>query len=82
MTPEQLANIKRKGALVIRDVVDDAQATEWKASLDEFVKTNPSTDGGHFQPCTAVLVIEWIMNRLSGGEQTILQPLVRLSYLP
>lgn len=42
-------NIKRKGCLVIRDVVDDAQAREWKTTLDEFVKINPTADGEYLK---------------------------------
>ncbi|KAK7037759.1 hypothetical protein VNI00_010720 [Paramarasmius palmivorus] len=37
----RVEEIKRKGSVVIRDVVDDAQAAAWKRELDEFVKKNP-----------------------------------------
>ncbi|KAJ7036836.1 hypothetical protein C8F04DRAFT_1394077 [Mycena alexandri] len=42
----QIANIKRKGAVVIKDVVDDEQARAWKSSLEEFIKANPQSEGG------------------------------------
>ena len=34
--------------MVIRDVVDDADAIAWKKSLDEFVSVNPDVEGGFF----------------------------------
>ena len=34
--------------MVIRDVVDDADAVAWKKSLDEFVSVNPDVEGGFF----------------------------------
>ncbi|KAK7032721.1 DUF1479-domain-containing protein [Favolaschia claudopus] len=45
LTEGQIADIKRKGSVVIKDVVDDEQARAWKASLDEFVEANPQSDG-------------------------------------
>ncbi|KAF9266403.1 DUF1479-domain-containing protein [Marasmius fiardii PR-910] len=39
-SPEKIAEIKRKGSIVIKDIVDDVQAAGWKASLDQFVKEN------------------------------------------
>jgi hypothetical protein len=45
LKPEQIDDIKRKGSVVIKDVVDDAEAMSWKASLEEFVKTNPNVNG-------------------------------------
>ncbi|KAK7032751.1 DUF1479-domain-containing protein [Favolaschia claudopus] len=45
LTEAQIAEIKRKGSVVIKDVVDDDQARAWKASLEEFVKANPQSDG-------------------------------------
>jgi hypothetical protein len=45
LKPEQIDDIKRKGSVVIKDVVDDTEAMSWKASLDEFVKSNPNVDG-------------------------------------
>ncbi|KAJ7631784.1 hypothetical protein B0H17DRAFT_1108604 [Mycena rosella] len=41
----QIADIKRKGTVVITDVVDDAQARGWKVSLEEFIKANPQSEG-------------------------------------
>ncbi|KAJ7710084.1 hypothetical protein B0H14DRAFT_3641410 [Mycena olivaceomarginata] len=45
LSETQIAEIKRKGTVVIKDVVDDAQARAWKTSLEEFVKANPQSDG-------------------------------------
>ncbi|KAJ7824584.1 hypothetical protein B0H14DRAFT_3728287 [Mycena olivaceomarginata] len=45
LSEAQIADIKRKGTVVIKDVVDDDQARAWKASLEEFVKANPQSDG-------------------------------------
>lgn len=42
---EDIALIKQRGSLVIRNVVDDAEAAAWKTSLDEFVKANPGIKG-------------------------------------
>ena len=36
-----LETIRRKGCVVIRNVVDDAEATAWKNDLRDYVKTNP-----------------------------------------
>lgn len=33
--------VKRRGCVVIRDVVDDAEAAAWQRDLKEYVKTNP-----------------------------------------
>ncbi|KAJ7275778.1 hypothetical protein C8J57DRAFT_1449269 [Mycena rebaudengoi] len=41
----QIADIKRKGSVVIKDIVDDAEAISWKTSLEEFVKANPQAEG-------------------------------------
>ncbi|KAL0063218.1 hypothetical protein AAF712_009916 [Marasmius tenuissimus] len=41
LSPEQIAEIKRKGTIIIRDIVEDAEAAKWKTSLEEFVKANP-----------------------------------------
>ncbi|KAF7330194.1 DUF1479-domain-containing protein [Mycena venus] len=45
LSEDQIADIKRKGTVVIKDVVDDEQARAWKTSLEEFVKANPQSDG-------------------------------------
>ncbi|KAK1221694.1 hypothetical protein PQX77_015524 [Marasmius sp. AFHP31] len=42
LSPEQIAEIKRKGTIIIRDIVEDAEAAKWKTSLEEFVKANPT----------------------------------------
>ena len=36
----KLKKIKRRRSVLIRDVVDNAQAVEWKDELKEFVKVN------------------------------------------
>ncbi|KAI0045073.1 DUF1479-domain-containing protein [Auriscalpium vulgare] len=45
LSGEQIDNIKRRGCVVIRDVVDDEEVAGWKSSLDEFVKANPDVPG-------------------------------------
>jgi hypothetical protein len=45
LPPEKIAEIKRKGSVVIKDVVDDAEAIAWKDALEEFVKVNKGIEG-------------------------------------
>jgi adenosylmethionine-8-amino-7-oxononanoate aminotransferase len=45
LSEAQIADIKRKGTVVIKDVVDDDQARAWKTSLEEFVEANPHAEG-------------------------------------
>ncbi|KAJ6474937.1 hypothetical protein C8R45DRAFT_935470 [Mycena sanguinolenta] len=45
LSEAQITDIKRKGTVVIKDVVDDDQARAWKTSLEEFVKANPHAEG-------------------------------------
>ncbi|KAF8071601.1 hypothetical protein FPV67DRAFT_1622090 [Lyophyllum atratum] len=45
LSAEEIEKIKRRGSVVIRDVVPDAEAIRWKALLDEFVKANPDVEG-------------------------------------
>ena len=40
LSQDEIEKIKRRGSVLIRDVVDDAQAIEWKDELKEFVKVN------------------------------------------
>jgi Protein of unknown function (DUF1479) len=40
LSQDEIEKIKRRGSVLIRDVVDDAQAAEWKDELKEFVKVN------------------------------------------
>ena len=40
LSQDEIEKIKRRGSVLIRDVVDDAQAVEWKDELKEFVKVN------------------------------------------
>ena len=40
LSQDEIEHIRRHGSLVIRDVVDDTQATLWKDQLQEFVKLN------------------------------------------
>jgi Protein of unknown function (DUF1479) len=40
LTQDEIDRIKRRGSVLIRDVVDDAKAVEWKDGLKEFVKVN------------------------------------------
>ncbi|KAF9453175.1 DUF1479-domain-containing protein [Macrolepiota fuliginosa MF-IS2] len=41
LSAERVATIKRRGCVVIRDVVNDEQAIAWRESLKEFVRINP-----------------------------------------
>ncbi|KAF9007508.1 hypothetical protein BDQ17DRAFT_1422870 [Cyathus striatus] len=45
LSTEQITDIRRKGSVVIKDVVDDVEARGWKESLIEFIKNNPTVDG-------------------------------------
>ena len=40
ISQDEIEKIKRCRSVLIRDVVDDAQAVEWKDELKEFVKVN------------------------------------------
>ncbi|KAH0585537.1 hypothetical protein J132_07648 [Termitomyces sp. J132] len=42
---EEVNKIRRRGSVIIRDVVHDAEAIRWKTQLEEFVKTNPDVIG-------------------------------------
>ncbi|KAI0749829.1 DUF1479-domain-containing protein [Daedaleopsis nitida] len=45
LSSERLEELKRKGCMVIRDVVDDAEARTWQAWLREYVSKNSNVDG-------------------------------------
>ncbi|TFY82741.1 hypothetical protein EWM64_g1272 [Hericium alpestre] len=45
LKPEEFELIKKRGCVVIKDVVDDTEVESWKASLKEFVKANPDVPG-------------------------------------
>ncbi|KZV72639.1 DUF1479-domain-containing protein [Peniophora sp. CONT] len=45
LTAEQIADIKQRGCVVIKDVVDDQQAAGWKTDLKKFDEDNPSVPG-------------------------------------
>ena len=45
LSDERLAEIRRKGCVVIRDVVDDEEARTWQAWLREYVSKNPQVHG-------------------------------------
>ena len=49
------SQIRRKGCVVIKNVVDDAEATKWKDDLREYVKTNP---------VNGELVIMYLLNEM------------------
>jgi hypothetical protein len=40
-----IVDIKKKGCVVIRNVVPDEQALQWKGRLENFVKENPGIEG-------------------------------------
>ncbi|KAF4597097.1 hypothetical protein EYR40_007547 [Pleurotus pulmonarius] len=44
LNPERIEEIRKKGCVVIRDLVDDDEAIKWKDDLKEFVKTNPDVE--------------------------------------
>ena len=41
MSEDRIAEIRRKGCVVIRDVVDDEEARTWQSWLREYVSKNP-----------------------------------------
>ncbi|KAI0316742.1 hypothetical protein OF83DRAFT_1059849 [Amylostereum chailletii] len=45
LSSEQVDKMKRRGCVIIKDVVDDSEATAWKAALQEFDKANPTAPG-------------------------------------
>ncbi|THV05658.1 DUF1479-domain-containing protein [Dendrothele bispora CBS 962.96] len=45
LPPEKIDLIRRVGTVVIKDVVDDADAISWKHQLAEHVKANPDVEG-------------------------------------
>lgn len=50
LSEQRVDEIKRKGCVVIRDVVDDAEAKEWQAWLREYVSKNPDIEGDPIRP--------------------------------
>ena len=45
LSPEKVEEVRRKGSVVIRNVVDDSEASSWKDWLKEYVSTNPNIEG-------------------------------------
>ncbi|KAF8657408.1 hypothetical protein AX16_002205 [Volvariella volvacea WC 439] len=45
LSQDELDNIKRKGCVVIKGIVDEEEARKWKESLEEFIKANPDVEG-------------------------------------
>ncbi|KAK0475564.1 hypothetical protein IW261DRAFT_1495133 [Armillaria novae-zelandiae] len=45
LSGDQIDEIRRKGCVVIRDIIDDSQTIAWKKSLEDFVSANPDADG-------------------------------------
>ncbi|KAH9948716.1 DUF1479-domain-containing protein [Amylocystis lapponica] len=41
LSKERMEEIRQKGSVVIKNVVDDAEAVSWRRWLQEYVKTNP-----------------------------------------
>jgi hypothetical protein len=69
--------IKRRGTVLIRDVVDDAQAVGWKDQLKKFVKVNDDrgVEGIHcLQGYKHPLISQ---TRYSRQRQAVFPPLVR-----
>jgi len=46
LSPEKVDEIRQKGTVVIRDVVDDADAISWRQQLKEFVEANSDSIQG------------------------------------
>jgi hypothetical protein len=44
---EELERIRRRGTVVIRDIVPDEQAVRWREELKEFVQANPQIEGSY-----------------------------------
>lgn len=45
LSHERVEEIKRKGSVVIKDIVPDEQAAQWKEDLRVFVQENPTVVG-------------------------------------
>jgi hypothetical protein len=45
LSQEQLDVIKRRGSVVIKDIVPDEQAIQWKEDLKQFVTVNATVEG-------------------------------------
>lgn len=45
LSQEEIDKIKSAGSVVIRNVVDDAEAVGYKEALKEYVKANPHAHG-------------------------------------
>lgn len=45
LTQEQIQLIKRRGSVVIRNIVPDDEVLQWKQNLREYIAANPSVDG-------------------------------------
>jgi hypothetical protein len=45
LSPEDVASIKKRGCVVIRNVVDDEEALGWKQAVKDYVEANPSVPG-------------------------------------
>lgn len=83
LSPEVVDEIKRKGSVVIKDVVDDKEAIAWKQLLEDFVKANPNVEGMHsIQPeyhCTSnsrILFLQAFLRKTSNSSSySTLRPL-------
>lgn len=42
---EKVAEVKRKGCVVIRNVVPDEEVLKWKADLRKIIEDNPQLEG-------------------------------------
>ena len=80
LSSERLAEVRRKGCVVIRDVVDDAEARTWQAWLREYVAKNPEVDGKSCRSSsyrTYCLLWSAIFDRNAGERQAVLPAIVR-----
>ena len=70
---------------MIKDVVDDEEAKQWRRWLQEYVSTNPGIDGqSGFAPTLCwshtTRLLTWIHSRFPCRRQTVLPTLVSISW--
>ena len=81
LSQDELTKIKRRGTVLIRDVVDDAQAVKWKDDLKEFIKVNDKRGvEGIFQFDQDIRLFFFLITmqtRFSSQRQAVFPTLVR-----
>ena len=63
LSEERLSTIRRKGCVVIRNVVDDGEASGWKKELKEYVNSNP-VEGRKTQTPPVFVVLNRVQEHL------------------